>query len=87
MMQDLPQSLIEAVRYFSDLGVCNKYMRVIKWPNGKPVCPHCDSDRIGEIATRRYALLPKGVPVVQIDIDASEFGRTGVNGIATTSLG
>lgn len=53
MTHELPQSLIEAVRYFSDMKVCNAYMRTIKWPGGKPVCPHCESDRIGEIATRQ----------------------------------
>lgn len=52
MTQELPKSLLEAVRYFSDLGVCHQYMRKIKWADGKPVCPHCESDRIGEIATR-----------------------------------
>src|SRR5688572_29080982 len=51
-MNPLPQSLIEAVTYFSDLSVCNAYMRQIKWPSGRVVCPKCGSDRIGEIATR-----------------------------------
>jgi transposase-like protein len=27
-------------------------MRKIKWPNGRIVCPHCGSNRIGEIHTR-----------------------------------
>jgi transposase-like protein len=52
MITDLPQSLIEAVRYFSDLAICNKYMQAIKWPDGKIVCPKCESERIGQIATR-----------------------------------
>ena len=51
--EELPQTLIEAVRYFSDLDVCHDYLRKIKWPGGKPVCPHCQSARIGEIKTRR----------------------------------
>lgn len=53
-MTDIPQSLIEAVRYFADLAVCESYMRKVKWPEGKPVCPNCGAkgDRIGEIATR-----------------------------------
>jgi transposase-like protein len=45
--------LLEAVRYFSDLDICNQYMTQIKWPNKKPVCPACGSHRIGEIHTRR----------------------------------
>jgi transposase-like protein len=51
-MTDLPQTLLDAVRYFSDLTVCHDYMRRIKWPNGVITCPDCDSDRIGEIKTR-----------------------------------
>ncbi len=49
-----PDTLIEAVRYFSDLEICNDYMRKIKWPDGKPVCPHCGAvgDRLRELATR-----------------------------------
>ena len=52
-MTDLPQTLLEAVRYFSDLDVCHVYMRRIKWPDGKLCCPKCESRNIGEIATRR----------------------------------
>ena len=51
-MNDTPKTLLEAVRYFSDLKVCNQYMRRIKWPDGKPTCPNCGSAKIGEIATR-----------------------------------
>lgn len=49
-----PNTLIEAVRYFSNLDVCNAYMRRIKWPNGTVTCPDCDAKgkRIGEIASR-----------------------------------
>lgn len=53
MIEDVPQTLLEAVRYFSDLDVCHAYLRRIKWPGGRIVCPHCESKRIGEIATRR----------------------------------
>jgi transposase-like protein len=53
MTDDLPKSLLEAVRYFSDLDVCHAYMRRIKWPSGKIVCPKCDGSNIGTIETRR----------------------------------
>ncbi len=49
-MTDLPQTLLEAVRYFSDLATCNTLMRKIKWPNGKVICPHCGGDRCAEKA-------------------------------------
>lgn len=53
-MSDSPQTLIEAVRYFSALEVCHTYMAKIRWADGKPVCPACEAkgDRIGQIATR-----------------------------------
>lgn len=53
-MNDLPTTLLEAVRYFTDLNVCNEYMKRIKWPNGTIVCPNCEAKgkRIGEIKTR-----------------------------------
>jgi hypothetical protein len=44
-----PETLMEAVRYFADLEICDAYMRRIKWPRGRIVCPHCGCDRIGEI--------------------------------------
>src|SRR5688572_7733287 len=50
---DMPRTLMQAVRYFADPDVCEKYMRSIKWPDGKIVCPACGSDRIGEVKTRR----------------------------------
>ena len=50
---DTPTTLIEAVRYFSDLDRCEEYMRAMRWRGGKPRCPECDSDNIGEIKTRR----------------------------------
>lgn len=52
MTPDCPETLLEAVRYFSDLTVCNRYMKQIKWPDGKVTCPKCGADKIGEVATR-----------------------------------
>lgn len=46
-----PKTLIHAVRYYSDLAVCNRYMRKIKWPNGI-VCHACGSERVVEITGR-----------------------------------
>lgn len=51
-MNDIPTTLLDAVRYFSDVEVCHRYMTRIKWPNGIITCPDCDSERIGEIKTR-----------------------------------
>jgi len=50
---ELPAPLIEAVRHFSDIDKCNELMVQIKWPGGTIVCPHCGSERIGKIETRK----------------------------------
>lgn len=51
-MSTAPTSLIAAVRYFSDLAVCNDYMKSIKWPDGQVCCFKCGSVNVGEIKTR-----------------------------------
>lgn len=48
---EAPKTLLHAVRYFSDLSVCNRYMVKIKWPNGV-CCHHCGSVRVTELSTR-----------------------------------
>jgi transposase-like protein len=53
MIDDCPKTLLEAARYFADLDVCEAYMRKIRWPDGKIVCPNCGGMKIGEVATRR----------------------------------
>lgn len=47
-----PETLLAAVRYFSDREVCEQYMREIRWAGGKPICPACGSEEIGDIASR-----------------------------------
>jgi transposase-like protein len=47
-----PQTLLEAVRHFSDLAVCHEYMMNIKWPDGKIICPKCGGEHVGEIKSR-----------------------------------
>jgi transposase-like protein len=49
MLTDTPETMLAAVRYFSDLATCNNYMRKINWPHGI-VCPHCESRRCAERA-------------------------------------
>lgn len=47
-----PETLIDAVRYFSDKQICHDYMIDIKWPGGTITCPACQGKNIGTIATR-----------------------------------
>jgi len=55
MSNKTPETLIDAVRYFSDIDKCNEYMVCVKWPDGNITCPNCgvSGDRIGKIETRK----------------------------------
>ena len=35
-----PKTLLEAIRYFSDLDVATQHVAETRWPDG-PVCPAC----------------------------------------------
>jgi transposase-like protein len=48
-----PQTLLEAVRHYSDLDVCHAYMAKLKWPDGVLTCPACGAANVGFIASRR----------------------------------
>jgi transposase-like protein len=47
-----PKTLMEAIKYFADPDVALHYMSRIVWPNG-PACPHCKSQHVSFISTRR----------------------------------
>ncbi len=48
----LPKTLLEAIRYFSDLDVCVDYVAGLRWPDG-PVCPRCGGTEYSYLTTRR----------------------------------
>ena len=48
-----PQTLIDAVRHFSDIGACDALMIRLKWPDGKITCPKCGGENIGRVTSRR----------------------------------
>ncbi len=48
----LPTTLLEAVRYYSDLDVCRGYLSHMRWPDGV-VCPSCGSAKVGFLETRK----------------------------------
>ncbi|MGH9888933.1 MAG: IS1595 family transposase, partial [bacterium] len=47
-----PETLQEAVIYFSDADVALNFMVQVRWPNGV-TCPRCDSDVVSFLRTRR----------------------------------
>jgi len=49
----LPESLQEAIVYFSDLDCAHKFATALRWPNGIE-CPRCGSKEHSYISTRRF---------------------------------
>lgn len=47
-----PQTLQEAIIYFSDPDVCLNFVAGLRWPNGV-ACPHCGSTEHSFVSTRR----------------------------------
>lgn len=48
----LPKSLLEAVRYFTDLDVATDFVAKLRWPHG-PICPRCEGTEYSYLTTRR----------------------------------
>jgi len=52
MSNELPKSLLEAVRYFADPGACIDFVAGMRWPQGVR-CAHCGGERVSYLSTRR----------------------------------
>jgi len=49
-----PRTLMEAVQFFSNLEVADRYFAAMRWPEG-PFCPHCGSTNVKYLPKyRRY---------------------------------
>ena len=51
-MAKTPETLLEAIRYFSDPDMCLEFMTQLRWPDGVR-CPTCGRDEPRFISTRR----------------------------------
>lgn len=51
-MTSQPQTLMEAIRYFSDADVAREYVAAIRWPDGV-ACPTCGSLEVRFLSTRK----------------------------------
>jgi len=49
---NFPKTLLEAIKYFSDLDTCNTFMAQMRWPEGV-TCSHCQSKAVSYLSTRR----------------------------------
>lgn len=52
MLTQIPQTLLEAVRYLADPDRCLNLMVGLRWPNGV-TCPRCDCAEVSFLSTRR----------------------------------
>jgi hypothetical protein len=52
-MSHEPKSLQEAVVFFSNSDNCIDYLAIRRWPDGRVLCPTCNSDKVKFNATRR----------------------------------
>ena len=50
--RNAPASLVDIVHRFGSEDVCRDYLEKLRWPDGKPNCPRCNSESISEITTR-----------------------------------
>lgn len=48
-----PETLLEAVRYFSDQDRGFQFVKQLRWPDGRVVCPDCGFDDHSFLTTRR----------------------------------
>jgi len=48
-----PETLVEAVRYFSDPDVCLSFLASLRWPDGNVACPTCGSQRVTFLKNQR----------------------------------
>jgi transposase-like protein len=50
---DLPKTLQQAIKHFSDDMVCINLVASLRWADGKPVCPKCEGQRTSFLSTRK----------------------------------
>lgn len=59
----LPNTLQEAIQYFSDFDNCQQFLIALRWEDGRVRCPHCGSDHVTYLENARvwkcYAKHPR----------------------------
>lgn len=50
---EFPETLQEAIKYFSDDTRAFEYMKGVRWSDGKVTCPRCGSDKNSFVSTRK----------------------------------
>ena len=63
-----PNTLLEAVVYFTNQDNCLSYLGTRRWSNGIVVCPRCGSTDVGFVASRRVWQCKTRHPLAQFSI-------------------
>jgi len=50
---EFPETLVDAVKYFADADRALAFMVSLRWKDGKITCPHCQSEAVSFLKTRR----------------------------------
>jgi transposase-like protein len=50
---ETPQTLQEAIQYFTDFENCRKFMVAVRWLDGKVRCPACNSEKVTYLQNAR----------------------------------
>jgi transposase-like protein len=48
-----PQTLQQAIQFFSDYESCRRFMIAVRWADGKVRCPYCDSEHVTYLGAAR----------------------------------
>lgn len=48
-----PNTLIEAIKYFSDIDICEQFVIKMRWPDDNVICPRCGHERVTRLESRR----------------------------------
>ena len=52
LKNELPQTLQQAIQYYSDRDRCEQTLAAVRWPDGV-TCPHCGSKRVSYLKNQR----------------------------------
>jgi len=50
---EAPKTLQEAVIFFANPDNCHEFMMKLRWPDGRVLCPHCDSANVQYLPNAR----------------------------------
>jgi transposase-like protein len=59
---DAPQTLQQAIQFFTDYENCRRFMIAMRWEDGVVRCPHCNSDKVSYLEKHRLYFCPANHP-------------------------